>query len=180
MQRVAINGVMGAGKSTLARRLHELLDLPYVEIDSLQHGAGWQPRPEFLADVTRFVEGDRWVIEYQYDAARPVILDRADTFVWLDLPVRQTMSQVIRRTVRRRWRNEDLWHGNREGPLWRMLVDPEHPIRWAWHTRRWPGRRADIVRRDRPDLSVVRLRSRSEVGAWLDGLTSADRPARPR
>jgi adenylate kinase family enzyme len=180
MRRVAINGGSGSGKSTLARRLHEVLDLPYVEIDSLQHGPGWQPRPTFLADVTRFVEGERWVIEYQYDAARPVILDRADTFVWLDLPTRQVMWQVLRRTLRRRWRNEDLGYGNREGPLWRVLVEREHIIRWAWHTRRWSAQRADGVRRDRPDLPVVRLRSRSAVDAWVDGLTSAGRPARPR
>ena len=86
VRRVTINGGSGSGKSTLARRLHEALDLPYVEIDSLAHGPGWQPRPSFVDDVTRLTAGERWVIEYQYDDVRPLIRERADTFVWLDLP----------------------------------------------------------------------------------------------
>ncbi len=180
VQRVAINGSLGAGKSTLAGRLHEVLDLPYVEIDSLKHGHDWQDRPTFVDDVARLVQGERWVIEYQYDEARPLILERADTFAWLDLPVRQVMSQVVRRTVRRRWRREELWNGNREGPLWRNVVDREYPIRWAWHTRGWPAQRADDVRLRRPDLLVVQLRSRAEIDAWLASLTPGGTPEPPR
>ncbi len=30
-------------------------------------------------------------MEYQYDAARPLILERADLVVWLDLPTSVTM-----------------------------------------------------------------------------------------
>jgi len=176
VQRVAINGSLGAGKTTLAARLQELLGLPYVEIDSLKHGPGWQDSPTFEDDVARFVQGERWVIEYQYDEVRPLILERADTLVWLDLPVRNVMWQVVRRTVRRRWRHEELWNGNREGPLWRNLVDREYPVRWAWHTRRWPAGRADEARTGRPDLAVVRLRSRGEIDAWLAGLRSAGTP----
>jgi adenylate kinase family enzyme len=176
VQRVAINGSSGSGKSTLARRLHDLLDLPYVEIDSLQHGPGWEPRPTFVDDVATFVDGERWVIEYQYDAVRPLILERADTFVWLDFSTRQVMSQVVRRTVRRRWRREELWHGNREGPLWRVLVDPGHVVRAAWRTRDWAAQRAGDSRRSHPELTVVRLRSRTEVEAWLTGLSGGGRP----
>ena len=176
VQRVAINGSLGAGKTTLAARLHELLGLPYVEIDSLKHGPGWQDSPTFEGDVARFVQGERWVIEYQYDDARQLILERADTLVWLDLPVRKVMWQVVRRTVRRRWRHEELWNGKREGPLWRNLVDREYPVRWAWHTRGWPAGRAVQARSARPDLAVVRWRSRGEIDAWLAGLRSAGTP----
>jgi hypothetical protein len=112
----------------------------------------------------------------QYDDARQLILERADILVWLDLPVPTVMWQVVRRTVRRRWRHEELWNGNREGPLWRNLVDREYPIRWAWHTRRWPAGRAVQARSARPDLAVVRLCSRGEIDAWLAGLRSAGTP----
>jgi adenylate kinase family enzyme len=180
VRRVAINGCSGAGKSTLARAVSEALDLPYVEIDSLQHGPDWQPRPTFVDDVRRIVEGDRWVIEFQYDDARPLILARADTIVWLDLPTRTTMWRVVRRTVSRRVRRTELWNGNREGPLWRIVRDREHVIRWAWSSRHDAARRMEWIARERPDVPVVRLRRPRAVRSWAASLSGSGTPARPR
>jgi adenylate kinase family enzyme len=180
VQRIAINGRAGAGKSTLARRLADLLDLPYTEIDSLQHGADWQRRPTFVEDVTAIIDRDRWVIEFQYDDTRPLILARADTLVWLDLPLGVTMWRVVRRTVGRRVRRTELWNGNREGPLWRIVVDREHIIRWAWSSRHEAAQRIDRVRAERPDLPVVRLRTTGEVERWVGEVSLAGRPAPPR
>lgn len=166
-QRVAIAGVSGSGKSTLARRLAEVLDLPHHELDALHHGPGWTKRPEFEADVNAFVATDRWVTEWQYDHARPVLAARADLLVWLDLPFPVTFSRVVRRTVRRRWRREELWNGNQEGPLHTFLTDREHIVRWAISTRNLYDQRIPAVRAAHPDLPVVRLRRRRDVERWL-------------
>lgn len=114
-RRIAVAGVTGSGKPALAQHLSERLKLPYVEIDSLFHGPGWQPRPEFISDVERIISGDSWVIEWQYSAVRPQIAERADTLLWLDLPTPITLYQLVRRTIRRRLRRVELWNGNYEG-----------------------------------------------------------------
>lgn len=179
-RRVVINGSSGAGKSTLARRLAAELGLPYTEIDSLFHGPGWTERETFLDEVRGLAAGARWVVEWQYDAARPVLLERCDLVVWLDLPRWLTTWRVVRRTVRRRLRREELWHGNREGPLWRILVDDEHIIRWAWRLQPRAAERIDAVLRERPALPVVRLRTDRAVERWLDRLSaSGGTPAPP-
>lgn len=174
-QRVIVVGVSGSGKTTLAQRIAERLGIDHVELDALHHGPGWVPRPEFLDDVRSLVAQERWVTEWQYAAARPLTLARADLVVWLDLPTWRTMWQVTRRTVSRRLRRTELWNGNREGPLWEVLTDPDHIIRWAWRTRgKYRGLESHVAER-RPGVPVVRLRSHREAERWLAGLPTGRR-----
>jgi adenylate kinase family enzyme len=179
--RILVNGSAGSGKTTLAARVADRLGLPHTELDALHHGPGWVRRPEFLDEVAALAAGDRWITEWQYGDARPILLARCDLMIWLDLPRRTSFSRVVRRTVRRRWRREVLWNGNVEGPLWKMVVDPEHIVRWAWTSHHRTALRVEHTRRERPDLPVVRLRTPAEVDRWLTNLSGpGGRPARPR
>lgn len=171
--RILVNGTSGAGKTTLAHRISGVTGLPYTEIDGLYHGPGWTPREEFAADVAALAAGERWITEWQYSAVRPVVGARCDLIVWLDPPVRRVMRQVVGRTLRRRWRREVLWNGNVEPPLRTMLTDHGHVVRWAWSTRHKARLRVEQILRERPELPVVRLRSRGEAEGWLTGPLAA-------
>lgn len=158
------------GKSTLAATVAALIGQPYTEIDSLFHGPGWSPRPEFLADVAQLVAGDGWVTEWQYSAARPALAARADLLVWLDLPfLRTALPRVASRTVRRRVRREELWNGNVEPPFRTFFTNRDHIVRWAWKRRHHYDNLVPGLERTHPHLTIVRLRSQREVDAWLDG-----------
>ncbi|WP_253691330.1 AAA family ATPase [Cellulosimicrobium protaetiae] len=171
-RRIAVAGVSGAGKTTLARSLGARLGIPYTELDALHHGPAWTPRPAFLDDVRTLVAQDAFVTEWQYTTARPLVLARAEVLVWLDLPTRVTMRQVVTRTVRRSVRREVLWNGNVEPPLWRTWykAPDENIVRWAWSTRHQYRDLPAVVARDAPDVVVVRLRTRRESAQWLAGL----------
>lgn len=165
-RRILVAGVSGVGKTTLSARIAAELGLPHTEIDALFHGADWTPREEFDADVDALVAQDEWVTEWQYGSARPRLAAAADLLVWLDLPFwTVAFPRVLRRTLRRRLRREELWNGNVEGPLWRVAVDPEHIVRWAVSTRNVYGERVAGAEAD--GLTVVRLRRRPEVEQWL-------------
>lgn len=172
-RRVVVNGTSGSGKSTLARRIGVTLGLPYTELDSLFHGPGWTRLETFEAEVERFSLGPTWATEWQYDAVRGRLVQRADLMVWLDLPRWLVMARVTRRTVVRRWRREPLWNGNQEGPLRGILTDPEHIIRWAWDTHHQAAERTQQVNREYLDLPIVRLRSPREIESWLAGPLTA-------
>ncbi len=167
--RVLVAGTSGAGKTTLAARIAAELQVPHVEIDALFQGAGWTPRPSFEADVHRFAAGPGWVTEWQYGQVRAVLAARADLLVWLDLPRRVVLRQVVRRTLRRRLRRIVLWNGNVEPPLRTFLTDRDHIVRWSWRTHPRAAAKVRAVRGQRPELTVVRLRSRREARAWLAG-----------
>lgn len=154
----------------LAGRIAAIAGGSHTEIDAIFHGPGWTPRPEFLADVRSLVKADSWTTEWQYDAARPLLAESADLLVWLDLPfVRVTFPRLLRRTIRRRWRREELWNGNREAPLWTVFTDRDHILRWAIRIRRKYTAAVPRLIHDYPHLIVVRLVSQQDAEKWLAG-----------
>jgi adenylate kinase family enzyme len=168
-ERVLVGGTSGSGKSTAARVISRRAQLPYTEIDALNRGPGWTVRPEFLGDVEALAAAPRWVTEYLYPDARPVLLARCDLLVYLLLPRPVVMSRVVRRTVRRSVRREVLWNGNVEPPLRTILRDPDHIVRWAWRTHASGSDHVLAAATARPALPLVVLRSGRELAGWLRG-----------
>jgi adenylate kinase family enzyme len=166
-RRIAIAGAPGAGKTTLARALAPVIGAVAVELDALAHGPAWTIRPEFVADVEAFIAGERWITEWQFDEARPIIAARADTLVWLDLPRWLVMVRLFRRCVAHRWHREVLWGGNFEPPLWTVFVEPNQMLRWGWRSIRLVRDQVLEAQTSSPHLRIVRLRSRSEVAAFV-------------
>ena len=165
--RIIVAGTSGSGKTTLSARIGSLLDIEHVEIDSLFHGQNWTPRATFEQDVDEFIARPSWVTEWQYSLVRDRLVERADLMLWLDLPRRTVMRQLVIRTLRRRLERRELWNGNIEPPLHRIFFERDHIIRWAWRT--YP-KTAELVHRadgSRLELMIVRFRSHREVDAWI-------------
>lgn len=176
-RRVLVAGTSGAGKTTLSRQVAEVLGLPHTEMDSLYHGPGWVPRETFVADVTAVVEQEAWVSEWQYRAVRPLLLERAEVLVWLDLPVATVMRQLVGRTVLRSVRRERLWNGNVEPPLWTLVRrGDQNIVDWAWRTRHSLAGLDERLAVEAPHLAVVRLRSRADVRTWTGRLAEEPPP----
>jgi adenylate kinase family enzyme len=173
-RRILIGAPAGAGKTTLAREIENRTGLPHTEIDALFHGPGWTVRPRFHAEVDAFTGRERWVTEWQYTTQLGLLLtSRADTLVWLDLPVHVHMVRLIRRTLHRRRHRVPLWNGNIEPPLRTILTDPEHIVRWGWKGRKKMRGRVADASSAHPHLRVVRLRSSREAMLWVQGLPKA-------
>ena len=59
--------------------------------------------------------GEGWVVDGTYQRKLgTLVLDAADTVVWLDLPIHVWLRRLARRTIRRMARREELWNANRE------------------------------------------------------------------
>jgi len=167
VRRVLVAGVTGVGKSTLAQRIGELSGIPYIEIDALYHGPDWTALPTFSTDIDALVATETWVTEWQYRSARDRLAAAADTLVWLDYPVRVSLTRLIRRTVVRRLGKQKLWAGNVEAPLWHFFLGRDHILAWALKTRHTYARLVPQLEADAPNLQVVRLRNQSQTDAWV-------------
>lgn len=169
MVRISVVGTSGSGKSTVGRAAAARLGVPFLELDSLRHQAGWVELPDdqFVARTAEVVAGDGWVVDGNYSAVRPVVWARATSVVWLDLPRWRVMTAITRRTIVRAVLRRELWNGNRERLADVLSLDPRRSIvLWAWTT--YDRRRREYG--EQMDGRWVRLRSRREVRAWLDSL----------
>ncbi|MDX6485101.1 MAG: hypothetical protein QOF43_254, partial [Gaiellaceae bacterium] len=119
----------------------------------------------------------RWVIDGRYHGKLgDLVIARADTVVWLDLPIRTWLPRLAWRTFRRMARREELWNGNRE--RFRNLFERPNLFQWAWQKHfgdrtfmpRWVGAY--------PQVRLVRLRSATEVREFLAAM--GETPARER
>ena len=177
VRRVSVVGTSGSGKSTLARELAETLGVPHLELDAVHHQPGWAPLPtdEFRRIVAARAAAGGWVIDGNYGRVRDLVWARADTVVWLDLPKRTVMRQVVWRTLRRVALRRELWNGNRE--RWRNFLtwNPEQSvISWAWH-KHAPDRAKYAAAAASPasaHLRFIRLTSRRDVARFLDDARS--------
>ena len=140
-----------------------------MELDALHWGPEWaEPTAEeFKAKVEAALSETGWVADGGYHGKLgDLVLERADLVVWLDLPLATILGRLWLRTLRRIRTREELWNGNRE--RWRGFFAPDAPLVWALRTHR-PKRRRYEERLTR--FNTVRLRSPSDVEAWLSRLT---------
>jgi adenylate kinase family enzyme len=173
-RRIAVVGTTGSGKTTLARRLAQLLDIPHVELDALHWGPNWTPPPidVFCQCVTQALSGDCWVVDGNYGKVRNIVWSRADAVVWLDYALPVIMGRLLRRTIRRTVTRQVLWNGNREG-VRDALLSRDSILLWALRTYQRRRREYPVLfaRPEYVHLTVVRLRSPGMASGWLSSLT---------
>ena len=179
MERIAIVGTTGSGKTTLGTRLSEALAYPHVDLDALYWGPDWAPMPtaKFRERVSEALAGATWVVAGNYRKTRDIIWSRADTLVWLDYPLPLTLARLFRRTVARIITQEELWSGNRES--WRgQFASRDSLFLYALRTHRRRSEEfvAVLATPQYAHLAVLRFRYPAQTDAWLNNLRSDQPP----
>ncbi len=136
---IVLVGLMGAGKSSVGRRLARHLELPFTDADVEIEKAAGKTIPEIFADHGEqyFRDGERRVIARLLESGPRVLATGGGAYmnsetrarvkehgvsVWLRAPVDLLLKRVSRRSNR-----PLLQNGNRAEILQRLMVE-RHPV----------------------------------------------------
>lgn len=175
--RIAVIGVTGSGKTTLAQELSQILDIPHIELDALYWLPNWQPAdpPIFRQNVAEALSIPAWVTDGNYSKARDLIWSRATSLVWLDYPLTVILWQLTLRTIRRVITHEVLWNSNYE-TLRGAFFSRDSLFLWALKTHK--RYRLEFERQlalaEYAHLQLFRMRSRRDTSAWLNMIHTAN------
>jgi len=99
VRRIAIIGSPGAGKSTLARRLGEAINLPVYHLDALYWKPGWKhpDAQEWFARLNELIARPEWIMDGNYDDTQVLRLVAADGVIYLDYPRRLCVVRALMR-----------------------------------------------------------------------------------
>jgi len=124
MKKVAIFGNTGGGKSTLAKRLAAMTQLPLYPLDLIQYraGGGQVPHEEYVHAHAELLSKDAWIIDgfgtvetaWERFAA-------ADTLIHIDLPLVTHYWWVTKRLLKGLYVAPEGWPEN--SPLWRSTIN---------------------------------------------------------
>lgn len=170
--RVLVVGSSGAGKTTLARRVANKLELTHLSMDrEFFWLPGWvaRERSEQRKMIAEAVMEDRWVMDGSNPSSFDLRLPRAHIVLWMRVPRLVCIYSVYRRAIKTYGRTrQDMAEGCKE-----QLPDKEF-LSYIWNFNK---RHAPLFERNfdlyGPDVPIFQVKSRRETNRLLDLIKSA-------
>jgi adenylate kinase family enzyme len=167
MKKVAVFGNTGGGKSTLARRVAELTQLPLYPLDGIQFKAGGikVPHEEYLKAHADLLKQERWIIDGF--GCVPSAWERfaaADTLIHVDLPLLTHCRWVTKRLVKSMLVTPEGWPD--DSPIWSSTMN-SYRVLWLCHRHLTPRYR-QLVADTASTKQVHHLKSPADMRAFLE------------
>lgn len=162
MNKVAVFGNAGGGKSTLSKRLAEITGLPLVALDLLMYkpGGAEVPEEEYKAAHNLLLQQDQWIID-GYGSLDTVWerLEVADTLVYIDMPVLLHYWWVTKRFLLMWIVPPESWPKN--SPLLKSTLNSYRNV-WLCNKKLTPKYR-EYVNKAKEVKKVYHLKSPNDV-----------------
>lgn len=167
MKRVMVLGQAGAGKSTFAVALGEITGLPVFHMDQVHWKPGWVEREgdEKIQLVEKIIAREKWILEGGLSVTYGTRAARADTAIWLDLPLGLRTRRIIRRRL-------DYRGGQTRPDLPENCPERLDPafLKFIWQTRHSAREKVAQALAGAPHLTVHHITTAKGADTLLDWL----------
>ncbi|MBR0295396.1 MAG: adenylate kinase [Bacilli bacterium] len=163
INRTIVVGSGGAGKSSISRKLRDILNLPLYHLDNIfwKEDRTHVTREEFDTKLDELLSKDKWIIDGDYSRTYEMRMQRADTIIFLDYPLEVCLEGAESRIGKPRpdihWKED--------------VFDPEFKqwiIDWFKNTK---PLLLSLIEKYKHVKNVVILHSREEGEAFVNNLS---------
>ena len=101
IKRIAIIGAPGTGKTTLAKNLGNIYELPVKHLDTIHYLDNWVLRDTKQRDKMIIEEGkkENWILDGTFIDTLEQRTDRADLIIFLDYPRATQLKGIFKRRI---------------------------------------------------------------------------------
>jgi len=167
MQQVAIIGNAGGGKSVLARKLGNQLNIPVFQFDDLQWQPGWMPTPAKEIEVahSQWLAQPGWIIDgwgsWEILQAR---FEAADTIILVDFPIAVHYWWAFKRQIKAAFKRNSDWPPDGCAAL--PITGRLFKLMWRIHKETRP-QLIELIDRYTKDTQIVHLKSPREMSSFI-------------
>lgn len=164
MLKVMIIGSPGAGKSTFARKLRDVTNLPLYYLDMLWHKPDRTniTKEEFDMNLKKIVQRDSWILDGNYNRTLEIRLKECDTVFFLDFPTQVCLAGAMERVGTKR---EDL-------PWVESELDEEFREWIVNFSKEQRPQIYELLKQYRENKNIVIFKSREEADDFISALQS--------
>jgi adenylate kinase family enzyme len=167
MKRIIIIGSGGAGKSTLAKRLGEISNLPVLHLDKLYWQPNWQEpnKTDWENKVSELLKNDTWIMDGNFGGTLEMRLNACDTVIYLDFSPFVCLYRVLKRNLKYRNTNRpDMTIGCNEKMDFEFLD-------WilSYRKRKKP-KVLELLAKFQNEKNIIILKTAKDVETFLENL----------
>lgn len=171
MKRIMVIGVSaGVGKSTFARVLGGHLQIDVCHLDKLYWKPNWveAPAEEFRERQRDVALSERWIIEGNYMSTLDLRIDRADTIVYLELPLRVCLYRVMKRWITHIGKTRpDMGEGCKE----KIDYDFIKFIVTTYRRRKQNmAKQFNEMKRNGSPINIITLKNKQDIQSYIEQL----------
>ena len=168
-ERICIIGPPASGKSTLAKKLGQILAYPVLYLDQIAHqpGTQWIRRPleETIQKHDRFIRQKTWIVEGNYSRMMPQRLARADMVIFLHFNRFGCAYRCIRRSLKKDQNRAGMLAGATDAVNWKMI---------KYILLKQPSKKKNYISllKEYPHLTILHIHSFQQTDRLISDLIS--------